>query len=347
MRGNPRVKSFGPTARVLATSVLDSSLRGSPVASDDLAPPVEIVTDESVERIDRGVAPPPDGWVSRALYVGEAGARNWLGVVHEPTYALRDPNCYNLGANRLAAVRGRHPATFVSFGPGDGLNELELIQTLSGPGPGKLRYIPVDISLPLLRKAIANLRPHVEVPVGILCDFEDGRDFLAGTLRRYGHPPTLFALLGGTVGNLDTGEQRFFAGVRSLLGAGDGFLLDIPLAGPDWTPADEPRLKPEAYTSAFRRFLCEAIDRNDCDGAAAVFEQRVELSLTRDAATDAHVILVADRFRRRAVLTFRRYRWEPLLSWFRSQGFAVEFARSSITSDRDKFGMGVVMLATR
>ena len=41
------------------------------------------------------------------------------------------------------------------------------------------------------------------------------------------------------------------------------------------------------------------------------------------------------------------YRWEPLLSWFRSQGFAVEFARSSITSDQDKFGMGVVLLTAR
>ena len=317
------------------------------MAADDLAPPVEIVADERVELINRRTAPPPNDWVSRALYVGENGARNWLGVVREPTYALRDPNCYNLGANRLAAVRGRHPATFVSLGPGDGLNELGLVQALSGPGPGQLRYIPVDISLPLLREAIANLRPHVEVPVGVLCDFEDGRDFLADALRRYGHPPTLFALLGGTVGNLDAGEPRFFAWVRSLLGAGDGFLLDIPLAGPAWTPADEPRLKPEAYTGAFRRFLCEAIDRNDCDGAAAVFEQRVELSLTHDAATGAEVILAADRLRRRAVLTFRRYRWETLLSWFRSRGFAVEFAHASINSDRDKFGMGVVLLATR
>jgi hypothetical protein len=306
--------------------------------------PVKIVADERLELIDRGNAPPPDGWVSRALYVGEAGARNWLGVVREPSYTLRDPNCYNLGPNRLAAVRGRHPATFVSLGAGDGLNEVELTKTLSALGPGKLRYIPVDISLPLLREAIANLRPHVEVPIGVLGDFEDGRDFLADTLRVYGHPPTLFALLGGTIGNLDTGEERFFAWVRSLLGASDGFLLDIPLAGPDWTPADEPRLKPEAYTSAFRRFLCEAMDRNDCDGAAAGFEQRVELSHTRDAATGAEVILVADRFCR-PVLTFRRYRWEPLLSWFQSQGFAVEFTRSSIASNRDKFGMGVVMLA--
>ena len=89
------------------------------------------------------------------------------------------------------------------------------------------------------------------------------------------------------------------------------------------------------------------MDSNDCDDAVAVFEQRVELSLTRDAAAGAEMILVADRSHRRAVLTFRRYHWEPLLSRFRSQGFAVEFARSSITSDRDKFGMGVVLLAAR
>ena len=83
-------------ARVPATSAPDPNLRGYPMAGDDLAPPVEIVTDERVGRIDRGVVPPPDDWVSRALYVGEHGARNWLGVVREPTYPLRDPNCYNL-----------------------------------------------------------------------------------------------------------------------------------------------------------------------------------------------------------------------------------------------------------
>jgi hypothetical protein len=317
------------------------------MAGDDLAHPVEIVIDERVGCIDRGVAPPPDDWVSRALYVGEHGARNWLGVVREPTYPLRDPNCYNLEANHLAAVGDRHPSTFVSLGPGNGLNELSLVRALSRPDSGKLRYIPVDLSLTLLREAIANLRPHAEVPVGILCDFEDGQDFLAVSLGKYDRPPTLFAMLGGTVGNLDAGEERFFASVRSLLGPGDGFLLDLPLAGPAWTPADEPRLKPEAYTSAFRRFLCEAMDPNDRDSAMAVFEQRVELSLTRDATTGAEVILVADRFRRRAVLTFRRYRWEPILSWFRSQGLTVEFACSSISSDRDKFGMGVVLLAAR
>src|SRR5262249_18434534 len=154
-------------------------------------------------------------------------------------------------------------------------------------------------------------------------DFEDGQDFLADTLRRYTRSPILFALLGGTVGNLDAGERRFFAWVRSLLGTGDAFLLDLPLAGPGWTPADEPRLKPEGYTSAFRRFLGHAINRNDPRDATA-FEQWVELSLSHDAEIGAEVILVTDRFSRRAVLTFRRYRWEPMLSWFQSQGFTVE-----------------------
>ena len=108
------------------------------MVGDEFAPPVEIVADERMARIDRGIVPPPDDWVSRALYVGEHGARNWLGVVREPTYPLRDLNCYNLEANRLAAVQDRHPATFVSLGPGDGLNEPSLVRALSGPDSGKL-----------------------------------------------------------------------------------------------------------------------------------------------------------------------------------------------------------------
>jgi hypothetical protein len=208
-------------------------------------------------------------------------------------------------------------------------------------------YIPVEISLPLLQEAIGNLQAHADVPVGILCDFEDGREFLANVLRRYSRPPTLFALLGGTVGNLDIGEHSFFEWARSVLGASDAFLLDLPLAGPGWTPADEPRLKPEAYSSAFRRFLGESLDRNNPDKAVAEFEQRVDLSLTHDHKTSAEVIVVADRLTCRPVLTFRRYRWEAIFRWFSSQGFTVEFACSSIASDQDKFGMGVVLLAAR
>lgn len=316
------------------------------MAGEELASPVEILADERVERIDEGMLQIPEDWVSRALYAGETGARNWMDVVHEPTYPLRTPESYNLGSNRLAAVRGRHAATFVSLGPGDGLNEVELVRALGGSGPGRLRYIPVDLSLPLLRQALANLRPHAEVPVAILCEFEDGRDFLAETLQRHGRPPTLFAMLGGTVGNLDAGESRFFEWMRSLLTPGDAFLLDLPLAGPAWTPTDEPRLRPEAYTGAFRRFLYDSMDRTGADGVAA-FDRRVELSLAHDDSTGAEVILVADRPSGRRILTFRRYHLAPLLAWFHAQGFAVEFARSSITSEADKFGMGVALLTAR
>jgi hypothetical protein len=307
--------------------------------------PVEIVADGRITRIDCGAAPVPEGWVSRALYVGVTGARNWLGVVGEPNYPLRDLARYNLAANRSAAVQGRQTSTFVSLGPGDGLSDLEILRGLSGPGA--LRYIPVEISLPLLQRAIANLRPHAEVPVGIHCDFEDSRDFLAETVRVYARPPTLFGLVGGTVGNLDQGEAQLFAWVRTILDTDDSLLLDIPLAGPQWTSSAEPRLNPRAYSSAFRRFLGGTIDPQDPEAAAATFEQRVQLSLMHDAETCAEVITVADRVSQRRVLTFRRYRWEPILSWLRSQGFTVVFARSSIASDADEFGMGVVLLMLR
>jgi hypothetical protein len=307
-------------------------------------PPVEIVADETVALVNQGALGPPAGWASRARYLGEAGSRNWLAVVHEPTYPLRDPDALGLRANRLAALAGRRAATFVSLGPGDGLPDVELVRALQDARAGALKYIPVEISRPLLEAAIANLWPHANVPAGILCDFEAGQEFLARALARYARRPILFALLGGTLGNLDEGEGPFFEGFRRLMRPDDAFLIDVPLAGPGWTAADEPRLRTETYTSAFRRFLAGGLGGA---GGTAPLEQWVGVARGHDAATGAEVVTVTDRRSGRAVLTFRRYRWQPLLDWLQGRGFAVEFARSSVASEQDRFGMGVVLLAVR
>jgi uncharacterized SAM-dependent methyltransferase len=192
----------------------------------------------ATSRVDDQNAAQRHDWHSRALYLGESGAQNWLRVVQEPNYPLRNPSYYDLRANRLAAVRGLAINTFVSLGPGDGQNEIELVQALASQARAKLHYIPVDISLPLLRQAIAHLSPHAEVPVAIHADFEESGQFLAHALAQYAQPPVLFALLGGTIGNLDRGEQPLIEWLRSQLRTEDRLLVDLPLAGPAWTPSE-------------------------------------------------------------------------------------------------------------
>ncbi len=152
----------------------------------------------------------PDEWASRALYVRDDGARNWLEVSRDPTYTLHDPDRYNLRANRLAAVAGRPTATMLSLGPGDGLIDLAIVQALAAP-PAGLLYIPVEISLRLLQLTIATLHGHVARTVGVLGDFEAGGAFVGGVVAQHARQPLLLSLLGGTLGNLDHGEGAFFA----------------------------------------------------------------------------------------------------------------------------------------
>jgi hypothetical protein len=316
---------------------------------------VVIASDEKVANANRNRAAMPNDWHSRALYPGQTGCRNWLSVVHEAGYPLCDPNTYDLRDHRLAAVRGHDVASLVSLGPGDGSADIDLMAGLrprqteraADQGPGRLIYIPVEISQPLLELAISNLRPHANIPAGVLCDFEQGERILSTTLEAHAVRPILFSMLGGTIGNLDQGEQNFFSVMRRLMRGNDAFLLDLPLAGPAWSASVDPRLNPRGYSTAFRQFLGAAIrtDRPPEHAgprpAELPFEQWASLSHRHDEETAAEVITVTDHQTGRLVLTFRRYHWSGFLRWLRQRGFGIAYARSSVEA---YFGMGVVLL---
>jgi hypothetical protein len=320
-----------------------------------MSPVVQLVADDRTALIDQGQVPPPADWASRAVYRGEAGAKNWLAVVEEPGYPLRHPDRLGVWERRRDAVRRLNVGTLVSLGPGDGISDLELLAALSGECEGGLRergvkYIPVDISRALLETAIAAIQPRHDVPVAVQCDFEEGQEFLRRALDRWAAPPLLFALLGGTLGNLDKGELSFFEGLRILMRAEDAILVDVPLAGPAWTPENDPRLRPEGYTPVFRRFLGTALTpRVSAAGrpAECPFEEEVAFTLRHDDDTGAEVITVCDLLDGHALLRFRRYYWQPALRWFEDHGFAMQFAWCSLASDQDSFGMGVVLLRLR
>lgn len=300
-----------------------------------------LLAEESTAAIDQGAAAVPTRWASRGLYVGGAGAANWMATVQEPGYPLRDLDAYALRAHRHAALDGRRFATLVSLGPGDGTADVDLLGALArgaGSDARSVVYVPVDLSRTLLERAIDAAIPHAVRVVGLQCDFEGSPEFLDENLGQHAIPPVLFALLGGTVGNLDEGEAKLLSAFRQRMREGDAFLLDVPLAGPAWSAEDDPRLGPKGYTAAFRRFLGLAGVSDDG------FVERVALEHRPDEPTGAELITVSQRATGRPLLNFRRYRWERILSWFSRQGFEVAFARSSLQSDSDRFGMGVVLL---
>ena len=308
---------------------------------------IPIAAERTSALVEGGQKPPLD-WSSRALYVGARGMQNWLSVVHEPNYPLRGENSYALHKNRLAAMRNLAPATLVSLGPGDGIDDIEIVTALKTQ-QADLKYIPVDISNGLLDLALKNLKPHIDIPVGILCDFEGKQDFLAQVLDQYAQSPILFSLLGGTIGNLDLGEAYFFAKFKQLLQPGNHLLLDIPLAGPSWTAESEPRRNVNLYSDAFQRFLGVGSgqwnSQAEGKGMGREFEKRIEFSLEYDDQIGAKIITVIDKLSQRRILKFKRYEWDSLLRWLQARGFAIKFAQCSISSEQDRFGMGVILLS--
>lgn len=318
-------------------------------------PAPRIIADEMVARVNDGLRPPPPDWGSRALYPSPLSAKNWLTIAGDPNHIQLPADPHGLESLHALAVRDVSVGTLVSLGPGDGLTDARLVRSLRPDAKGgdvpRLRYIPVDISRLLLETAVANLASLADIPAGVLCDFEAQPDFLADAVARYRDGPVLFALLGGTVGNLDGHEAPFFDGVRRMMRPIDLFLVELPLAGPAWLPETEPRLRADGYSEACRRFFLEGLGRATSDGEPNArvdddFARGVILSHDRDAETGAEVIIATNRSTGRAARN-RRHRWDPIQRWLKKQGFAVLFARSSLTTDEDRFGMGVVLLTPR
>lgn len=305
-----------------------------------------LVADEAIASVEKRASPLPGDWGAKALYLGETGARNWLDVVHMASGSVcGDPD--ELQSRRLAAIREVRASTYVSLGPGDGLHDIGIVGALKA-GSADLRYIPVDISSGLLDAAIRNVSGHAPIPVAIQCDFEAAQHFLRGVLVQHARPPLLVTLLGGTVGNLDLGEARFFAGIRELMGPDDSFLVEIPLAGPAWTADNEPRMKAAHYSTSFRRFLLSGLSPAPApaggEGTAKDFEARIELALEDGDVPGSKTIIARDRRDGRTIRNCR-YRWAPALAWLRDQGWLINYQYSTITSDQDILGMGWVLLA--
>ncbi|MBC8289449.1 MAG: L-histidine N(alpha)-methyltransferase [Planctomycetes bacterium] len=247
---------------------------------------------------------------------------------------------------RVGALSGFEPGTVVSLGPGDGVQDAMFVQALAGQSDSLL-YIPVDISRRLLLESVKNVEPHVAIPVAVHCDFEES-EVLPNGLLKFGNPPFLIAMFGGTIGNLDSGVRRFLSRIRKLMDAEDAFLVDVPLAGAAWTPEREPRLKAENYSQTFRSFFqrCSgpACRDTDSDSVTMSFEEQFELSLADDSELNARTI-EARNLKTGEVIRNRRFHWPSFLDWVSSSGFRILSESSTLESSDSVFGMGAALLA--
>jgi hypothetical protein len=311
---------------------------------------VPVISDQKVERIDFGRQTPPDNWRSRRLYI-QQGAEHWCNLAHHSNYPLQGHDPYDLKQNRSAALDRISISTILSLGPGDGLQDLDIVEQLRSKQPN-LTYIPLDLSRILLELTIRNLGAHVHIPAGLQCDFEQIPKPLEQKIMELASCPVMFSMLGGTVGNLDLGEHHFFDRLLNLMRKDDRVLLDVPLAGPGWSPERDPRFNTERYTTEFKQFIASGLPRLKPGNNRLISFETAKKRLDCVIGNGGDIpktkqVKIIDRLSNEIILKFCRYDWESIISWFTSRGFDILYHRCSLKNDTDIFGMGIILLGLR
>jgi hypothetical protein len=184
----------------------------------------------------------------------------------------------------------------------------------------------------------------VEVPIGIIGDFEDRMNFIKRQLDIHAPDPSLYSLLGATFGNLEN-ERQFFSDIKNIMKSGDRLLIDISLAGKDWT-LEKDRGNPTNLSVTYKQFFAQGIARRTGESVDQVYssiDQRLGMRFGVSEIEGTKTIEVYDKNNNRRIYLFRRYEWGMFLKWCESLGFSVE-KKECIMSQDNLIGDGVLLL---
>lgn len=331
---------------------------------------VPISVDGSIERKILRLETIPNNWGNRALYCRDEGAQNWLEVLNDPEYLLSSyaESDFALKSLRLEALKKldcspKDCNLIISFGPGDGRTEREVLQSLLFEYQCSFQWVPVDISHGLLTCAIHKLKKEISIPLAIQGDFEEGQAFIfeqikevAKEIEHVPYSPRLFTLLGSTFGNLDEREGQFIINLKGRLHQGDYLLFDFGIKGKDWSFEKDYRSQLENFPKTFIKFLCSGLAYRLGvlpDFLIKDFSDRIICSHLRGKrASDiknTDTVCISDKDSQLNIIKFRRYSWEAILDWFENSigGFKILFKENVMVQseqDSDILGVGVVLL---
>jgi predicted nucleotide-binding protein len=298
----------------------------------------------------------PLKWGQRALYVGTEGAKAWLGVVNDPGY--QDQATRTSMREQILGLcnHAEDVGCFISLGPGDADIDREAAQALRAAAhkrQGEFYYIPVDISDGLLCHATSTVSEKAPVPCGLLCDFEDGLDFVGRRIADFTRGRRLVALLGNTFGNLDLYERSLLDGLKlNVLRKGDYLLMDVTIVGPDWKAEQDPRTNTKNYSRTMKQFIANGIARRTQVAPGRIVEEfgeRIGWDIGHSDVPKAVALNITDKESRHSVLSIRRYNWEHFLKWFAKQdGFDTVAQDHFFYKDkRNSIGIGAILLQMR
>lgn len=199
--------------------------------------------DEVLRAADLGTCVP-----GRYLYSSDSGADNWTRLCRDPMYRHhRESAEFWAGAGgkemteKIKEILARDDFDYISLGSGDGQKDASIISSWLGT-KSDLFYYPYDISLPLVSKAIRNVRRRVPRRTAgnlrikaVLADFNH-----LGTVNEvFNHrdSPNVIALLGNSLGNRED-DLDFLRDLREQMSDEDLLVLEVRLTHDGERPAE-------------------------------------------------------------------------------------------------------------
>lgn len=154
-------------------------------------------------------------------------------------------------------VRRYGPRSLLELGAGSGEKTRIILRAMRERG-GTASYVPLDISAEFLEESAVRLReefPDLSV-VPVIADLADAI-VPPATIPR----PTLFAFLGSTIGNFDSGDAAaLLRRVRSAMSHADFFLLGADLLK-DPARIEQAYNDPRGVTAEFNRNVLRVLNR--------------------------------------------------------------------------------------
>ena len=187
--------------------------------------------------------PTPDAsWGTKALYLGSKSADLWTKM-EERSYAESSAIDKFLktatwkDGKKKRSIKDLAIDNIISFGPGAGTIDKNLISYFTKDS-FKPFYIPIDISISLITRAIDRIgtKASYPVPFAILDDFEQGTCFdrlgdLIKSNEHKIHKQSLFSILGVTFSNYSQPESEFLKAIARLMREKEDYLLLDVVAG--------------------------------------------------------------------------------------------------------------------
>jgi L-histidine N-alpha-methyltransferase len=210
----------------------------APPSHSTTAPLIDAAAREFAQAVALGLSDTPR-WIPARFLYDAAGSRLFEQICDLPEYYLTRTEAAILTRFAPEISRLTGPVTLIELGSGSSVKTDHLLRAYTG-GNGSLRYVPVDVSASVLRRAAERIGDHfpsVNV-AGVNGQYESAFPLLA----RYA--PSLLLFLGSTLGNLNQSEALvFWRRVAAAMPRGNHLLLGVDLV-------KDPALLHAAYNDA-------------------------------------------------------------------------------------------------